>query len=84
MFLGPALGVEEQTRAPFGAFVVLVLAIVVLLAVPTLLARWFAGRARAHGDLRGRTPALLAALLAVAFLAVNVLSWLAWLVADTL
>lgn len=83
MFLAPALGVEDQTRAPFGVFVIVVLVLAALLAVPVLLARRFANRARSHGDDRARVPALIASVAAVAFLAMNVVSWVLWLIQDT-
>jgi uncharacterized membrane-anchored protein len=83
MFLAPALGVEDQTRAPFGVFVIVVLVLAAVLAVPVLLARRFANRARSHGDDRARVPALIASVAAVAFLAMNVVSWVLWLIQDT-
>ena len=83
MFLIPALGLEDQTRAPFGVFVIVVLVLAALLAVPVLLARRFATRARSHGDDRAKVPALIATIAAVAFLAMNVVSWVLWLIQDT-
>ena len=83
MFLTPALGVEDQTRAPFGVFVIVVLVLVALLAVPVLLARRFANRARNHADDRAKVPALIASVAAVAFLAMNVVTWVLWLIQDT-
>jgi hypothetical protein len=83
MFLALALGVEDQTRAPFGVFVIVVLVLAALLAVPVLLAWRFANRARSHGDDRARVPAVIASVAAVAFLAMNVVSWVLWLIQDT-
>lgn len=83
MFLAPALGVEEQTRAPFGVFILILVVLAALFSVPVLLAWRFANRARAHGDHRGRVPAVIASVVAVAFLAVNVVSWVIWLLQET-
>jgi hypothetical protein len=84
MFLAaPALGVEDQTRAPFGVFVIVVLVLAALLAVPVLLAWRFKNRARSHGDDRARVPAVIASVAAVAFLAMNTVSWVLWLIQDT-
>ncbi|KAB7746561.1 hypothetical protein GA707_03500 [Nostocoides sp. F2B08] len=84
MFLAPALGVEEQARAPFGVFVIVLVVLAALFAVPVLLAWWFANRARSHDDQRGRVPAIIASVVAGAFLAINVVSWVIWLLQDTL
>jgi hypothetical protein len=83
MFLGPALGVEEQARAPFGVFILMLIAITALVALPVLLAWRFANRARNHGDHRARVPAVIASVVAVAFLAMNIVSWVIWLLQDT-
>ena len=84
LLLGPTFGVEEQTRAPFGVFVIVLLVVATLFAVPVLLAWRFANRARGHGDSRGRVPAVIASVVAVAFLAQSVFSWVLWLVEDTI
>lgn len=52
------------------------------LGVPTLLARWWARRAAAEGDPSGRTPATILLALWVAFLLVNLFSWLARVVLE--
>ena len=46
-----------------------------LLAVPTLLAVRFDRRARAAGDDRARVPAVILVVGTLAFLAMNLVSW---------
>jgi hypothetical protein len=83
MFLVPAMGVEEQARAPLGVVILMLVMIAALVAVPVLLAWRFANRARSHGDHRGRVPAIIASVVALAFLVLNGASWLTWLLEDT-
>lgn len=83
MFLTPVPGVEEQARAPFGVFLIVLLVMAVLCAVPVLLAWRFATRARQHGDDRGTVPAILGSVAAGAVFALSVVSWLMWLLEDS-
>ena len=54
---------------------VLVLAVAAaVFAVPVVLVWRFANRARSRGDDRGRVPAIVLTVLAVAFVGVNLLS----------
>ena len=72
--IASVMSVEEgATPSVWVAALVLLLA-VALFAVPTVLAWWFANRARARGDDRGRVPAIVLTVLAVAFVGVNLLS----------
>ena len=54
--------------------VLVLVASLVVFAVPTGLAWRFANRAHAHGDDRARVPAVVLTVLVAAF-ATNVLSW---------
>ena len=65
---------DGATASPGTAGLVLTLA-AMLLAAPTALAWRFARRAMARGDRRGRLPALITTVLAVGFVAMNLLSW---------
>lgn len=70
-----ALGVEEGGVASLVVGVLVLVASLVVFAVPTGLAWRFANRAHAHGDDRARVPAVVLTVLVAAFLATNVLSW---------
>jgi uncharacterized membrane protein len=83
VFLAPTLGIEEQARAAFGDFVIVLLVLAAVFAVPVLLVWRFENLARRHGDNRARVPAVIVSVVAVAFLAINAGSWLVWLIADT-
>lgn len=84
LLLGPTFEIEEQARAPFGVFVIVLLVMAALFAVPVLLAWRFANQARGHGDSRGKVPAVIASIVAAAVLAQSVFSWVLWLLQDTI
>lgn len=78
--IASAMSVEDgATPSALVAVLVLLVAIAVF-ALPAVLAWWFANRARARGDDRGRVPAIVTTVLAVAFVGVNLLSGLLVLV----
>ena len=54
VFFGPALGLEDQSRASFGDFVIVLLVLAPLFAIPVRLVSRFATRARHHGMGAGR------------------------------
>ena len=66
--------------ASAGTGVLLILMLVALFAVPIVLAWRFANRARAHGDGRGRVPALVLTVVAAVFVGVNLIQWVMILV----
>jgi heme/copper-type cytochrome/quinol oxidase subunit 3 len=74
--LAALLGVDDGEMASAGAGILLLLMAAALFAVPTMLAWRFANRARARGDDRGRVPALVLTVIAVAFVGVNLIQWL--------
>ena len=78
--IATAFDVEEGGVAPPGVAVLVLVVSLVLFAVPTGLAWRFANRAHAKGDDRGRVPAIVLTVLVGAFLAQNVLSWVAGVV----
>ena len=80
--IAAAMGVEEGGTAPVGVALLVLLAVVALLAVPTALAWRFANRARSRGDDRGRVPAIVLTVIAVAFVGVNLLSGVLTLFVD--
>lgn len=72
--IATAMGVEEGATAPVGVALLVLIVVVALFAVPTGLAWRFANRARSRGDDRGRVPAIVLTVIAVAFVGVNLLS----------
>lgn len=80
--LATMFGVEEGEMAPAGVAILLILMVTALFAIPTVLAWRFANRARARGDDRGRVPAIVMTVFAVAFVGVNLLQWVLGLVVD--
>jgi hypothetical protein len=80
--IATALDVEEGGVAPPGVAALVLVVSLVLFAVPTGFAWRFANRAHGRGDDRGRVPAIVLTALVGAFLAQNVLSWVAGLVLD--
>ena len=71
------LGYTGEGLPPWWVGATAVLSGAVILGIPTVLARWWAHRASEQGDPSGRTPATIMLALWLAFLAVNLLSWLA-------
>ena len=82
--IASAMGVEEGGMASAGVAVLVLLMTVVLFGVPTVLAWRFANRARALGDTRGRVPAVVVTVFAVAVVGVNLLTWVAGLVTEAI
>ena len=78
--LAALLGVDDGETASAGAGILVLLMVAALFAVPTGLAWWFAHRARARGDDRGRVPALVLTVIAAVFVAVNLVQWVLMLV----
>ena len=72
--IATAMSVEEGATPPVWVAVLVLLVAVALFAVPTALAWRFANRARSRGDDRGRVPAIVLTVIAVAFVGVNLLS----------
>ncbi|HET6967900.1 MAG TPA: hypothetical protein VFI44_06465, partial [Ornithinibacter sp.] len=73
--LAAALGHDGVGAAPWWMALTVLLVAGALLAVPTLLAVRFARRARAAGDDRARVPAVILVVGTLAFVAVNLVSW---------
>lgn len=80
--IAAAMGVEEGGTAPLGVALLVLLVVVALFAVPTALAWRFANRARSRGDDRGRVPAIVLTVIAVAFVGVSLLSGVLTLFVD--
>lgn len=73
--LGYRVG-DAAGSAPLWAVLVATIPALLVFCVPAVVAAWFARRAAAHGDRRGWVPAALLAVLALAFIMVNVLAGL--------
>lgn len=73
--LSTALGYDGVGAAPWWMALAVLGVAAALLAVPALLAVRFARRAQAAGDDRARVPALILVVGTLAFLAMNVVSW---------
>lgn len=78
--IAAALGVEEGATPSVWIAVLVLLVAIAVFALPAVLAWWFAHRARSRGDDRGKLPAIVTTVLAVAFVGVNLLSGLLALV----
>ena len=73
--LASALGYDGVGAAPGWMALTVLLGAAAVLAVPALLAVRFARRARAAGDDRARVPATILVVGTLAFVAVNLVSW---------
>ena len=73
--LATALGYDGVGAAPWWMALAVLGVAGALLAVPALLAVRFARRAQAAGDDRARVPAIILVVGTLAFLALNVVSW---------
>ena len=80
--LGSALDADTGAAPPLGVGVVVVGAALAVLAIPAVLAWWFAHRAKVRGDTRGRVPAVVLSVLLAAFVAQNLLAWVAGLIVE--
>lgn len=72
--IASVMSVEEGTTPPVWVAALVLMLAMALFAAPTVLAWRFANRARARGDDRGRVPAIVLTVIAVAFVGVNLLS----------
>lgn len=73
--LGYPVG-DTASDVPLWAKLVAVIPALLVFCVPALVSTWFARRAAAHGDRRGWLPAILLAVAAFVFIAMNVLAGL--------
>lgn len=72
--LGHPVGGEGDT--PLWAALAATIPALLVFCVPAMVSAWFARRAAAHGDRRGWVPAVLLGIIALAFIAMNVLAGL--------
>ena len=78
--IASAMNVEEGATPSVWVAILVLLVAAAVFALPAVLAWWFAHRARSRGDDRGKLPAIVTTVLAVAFVGVNLLSGLLVLV----
>lgn len=62
--------------APLWAILVATIPALLVFCVPAVVSAWFARRAASRGDRRGWVPAVLLGIIALAFIAMNVLAGL--------
>ncbi|WEV77052.1 hypothetical protein O9K63_10655 [Janibacter cremeus] len=67
---------DTAGEAPLWAILAATIPALLVFCLPALLSSWFARRAASHGDRRGWVPATLLAVVALAFIAMNVLAGL--------
>lgn len=68
--------VGGDSSAPLWAILLATIPALLVFCVPAVVSTWFAGRAAIHGDRRGWVPAFLLGIIAVAFIAMNILAGL--------
>ncbi|WP_134773059.1 hypothetical protein [Ornithinimicrobium flavum] len=74
--LGYPVG-DTAGTPPLWAILVATIPALLVFCVPAFVSTWFARRAASHGDRRGWVPAILLAVVALGFIATNLLAGLA-------